>query len=69
MSLLKANEIRNMNPDERARKLKELRDELMHERGVAAMGGAPVSPGRFRSLRTEIARILTVMVEEGDENA
>ncbi len=69
MSLLKANEIRKMNPAERAKKLKELRDELMHERGVAAMGGAPVSPGRFRSLRTEIARILTVMEEEGDDTA
>ncbi|HID73560.1 MAG TPA: 50S ribosomal protein L29 [Thermoplasmata archaeon] len=66
MSLLKANEIRRMTPEERERKLKELRDELMHERGVAAMGGAPVSPGRFRSLRTEIARILTVMAEEED---
>jgi len=55
-----------MTPEERERKLKELRDELMHERGVAAMGGAPVSPGRFRSLRTEIARILTVMAEEED---
>ncbi|MCI0497284.1 MAG: 50S ribosomal protein L29 [Thermoplasmata archaeon] len=66
MSLLKANEVRNMNPDERARKLRELRDELMHERGVAAMGGAPVNPGRFRTLRTEIARILTVMAEEGE---
>jgi len=66
MSLLKASEIRRMNPEERERKLKELRDELMHERGVAAMGGAPVSPGHFRTLRTEIARILTVMAEEGE---
>lgn len=55
-----------MSPEEREKKLKELRDELMHERGVAAMGGAPASPGRIRALRTEIARMLTVMREEGE---
>ena len=45
-------------------KLKELRDELMHERGVSAMGGAPSSPGAIRALRLNIARILTVQKEE-----
>jgi large subunit ribosomal protein L29 len=59
-------EIRGMGTDGRSNKLKELRDELMRERGVAAMGGAPPSPGRIRSLRTNIARILTVMREEGE---
>ncbi len=52
--------------DEKARveKLKELRNELMHERGVAAMGGAPPSPGKIRAVRRNIARILTIMGEE-----
>ncbi len=59
-------EIRGMGPVDRTSKLKELRDELMRERGIAAMGGAPPSPGRIRSLRTNIARILTVMREEGE---
>ncbi len=63
---LKAAEIREMSADERNQKLKELRDELMHERGVAAMGGAPASPGAIRALRTEIARILTIQKEEED---
>ncbi len=53
-----------MNPEERRKKLKELRDELLHERGVGAMGGAPVSPGKIRALRTAIARIETVIREE-----
>ncbi len=48
----------------RATKLRELKEELMHERGVAAMGGAPPSPGKIRSLRKNIARILTVLSEE-----
>jgi len=63
MTTLKIKEIREMNPEERSRKLEELRDELMHERGVAAMGGAPTSPGRIRQLRISIARLLTVANE------
>ena len=50
--------------DSQNQKLKELRDELMHERGVSAMGGAPSSPGAIRALRLNIARILTVQKEE-----
>jgi large subunit ribosomal protein L29 len=46
--------------------MKELRDELMRERGVAAMGGAPPSPGKIKALRTNIARLATVMREEGE---
>jgi len=66
MAILKTNEIRQMNRNEKRDKLAELRNELLHERGVAAMGGAPVSPGKIRSLRASIARILTVMNEEGE---
>ena len=64
MSLIRSNEIREMNAEERDSKLTELRNELMHERGVAAMGGAPPNPGKIRALRTSIARILTIIKEE-----
>ncbi len=53
-----------MDEKARAEKLKELRNELMHERGVAAMGGAPPSPGKIRAVRRNIARILTIIREE-----
>ncbi|MFO8052108.1 MAG: 50S ribosomal protein L29 [Thermoplasmatota archaeon] len=66
MALLRLHEIRDMKPEERKDKMKELRDELMRERGVAAMGGAPPSPGKIKSLRTGIARLATVMREEGE---
>lgn len=59
--------IREMSPEERLEKLKEIREELMRERGVAAMGGAPLNPGKIRALRMSIARILTVMNERGEE--
>jgi len=64
MALLKTSEIRQMSKEGRLTKLRELKDELMHERGTAAMGGAPANPGRIRALRTNIARILTVQKEE-----
>ncbi|NYT11777.1 MAG: 50S ribosomal protein L29 [Methanomassiliicoccales archaeon] len=67
MPLMKTSEIRGMSADERKGVLLELEDELMHERGAAAMGGAPPNPGRIRALRTNIARILTVQKEEEEK--
>ena len=67
MPLMKTSEIRGMSADERNEVLHELEDELMHERGAAAMGGAPPNPGRIRALRTNIARILTVQKEEEEK--
>jgi large subunit ribosomal protein L29 len=64
MPLLRTKEIRAMDTEARAKKLSELRDELMHERGVAAMGGAPPNPGKIRALRKNIARILTIASED-----
>jgi len=66
--VLTAKEIREFNPNERREKLRELKEELMHERGVAAMGGSPPSPGKIRQLRMTIARLQTVMHEKGETN-
>lgn len=65
MALLRTKEIREMTPEQRTAKLKELRNDLLHERGVAAMGGAPHSPGQLRALRTNVARLLTIIHQEG----
>ena len=64
MALIKAKDIRAMTPEERGSKLKELRSDLMHERGVAAMGGAPKNPGKIQAIKRNIARMLTIMREE-----
>ena len=64
MVSLRTAEIRKMSKEERTAKLAELRNELIHERGVAAMGGAPHNPGKIRAIRSTIARILTIMNEE-----
>jgi large subunit ribosomal protein L29 len=66
MPLPKPSEIRAMSPEERAERVEELKEELMRERGMAAMGGAPTSPGKIRSLRRTISRYVTIMKEEGE---
>ena len=66
MSLLRMDTIRGMKPNERSEKMKELRDELLRERGVSAMGGAPPNPGKIKALRINIARLATVQREEGE---
>jgi large subunit ribosomal protein L29 len=64
MTTIQPSEIRTMGPEKAKVKLEELRVELMHERGVAAMGGAPPNTGKIRSLRKQCARILTILKEE-----
>ncbi len=64
MTLLNVKDIRAMTPEEREIKLKELRSDLMHERGVAAMGGAPKNPGKIQAIRRNICRMLTIIREE-----
>lgn len=61
--LLRTRDIRNMSPEERLKKLQELREELVKLRLKAAVGTLE-NPGAIRAIRKSIARILTVMREE-----
>ena len=63
MTLLRMRELRELSDEDLRRKIAEAENELLRERGVAAMGGAPPSPGRMRALRTNVARALTVLSE------
>ena len=66
MALPKVREIREMTQEDRRKRVSELQEELMRERGMAAMGGAPSSPGKIRKLRRSISRYRTIMREEGE---
>jgi large subunit ribosomal protein L29 len=63
VTLLRMRELRELSDDDLRRKVADTENELLRERGVAAMGGAPPSPGRMRALRTNVARALTVLSE------
>ena len=61
--MLRTKDIRSMSPEERLKKLEELREELVKLRLKAAVGTLE-NPGAIRAIRKSIARILTVMREE-----
>ncbi|MCI4322676.1 MAG: 50S ribosomal protein L29 [Thermoplasmata archaeon] len=63
MTLLRLKDLRALTDEELTRRIGEIENDLLRERGVAAMGGAPPSPGRMRKLRTNVARALTVESE------
>ncbi|NPA85358.1 MAG: 50S ribosomal protein L29 [Crenarchaeota archaeon] len=60
---MKAEDIRKMSPEERLKKLQELKRELIKLRYQAKMGHID-NPARIRIIRRTIARILTVIREE-----
>ncbi|WP_440060056.1 50S ribosomal protein L29 [Thermogladius sp. 4427co] len=60
---MKADEIRKMPPEERVRKLTELRLELMKLRMQSRIGTL-TNTSRIRNIKRDIARILTVIREE-----
>lgn len=62
--VLHPEEIRKMSMDERMKQLNELRAELLRIQGSIGMAGTPENPGKIRSIRKSIARILTVNREE-----
>ncbi|HTT17203.1 MAG TPA: 50S ribosomal protein L29 [Thermoplasmata archaeon] len=63
MTLLRMRELRSLSDEDLRSKIADAENDLLRERGVAAMGGAPPSPGRMRALRTNVARALTVLRE------
>lgn len=63
MTLLRMKDLRALSDEDLRKKIAEIENDLLRERGTAAMGGAPPSPGRLRALRTNVARALTVLSE------
>ena len=60
MPILRLKDIRAMPPDERRKKLDELRTELTRLKTMIKAGGSIENPARVRELRKTIARILTI---------
>ncbi|HEU12871.1 MAG: 50S ribosomal protein L29 [Thermoplasmata archaeon] len=65
MKEIRAKDLRNLSNEDIMKKLKDLSSELLNERGLSSMGGAPHNPGKVKSLRRQIARIKTVLREKG----
>lgn len=60
---LNAKTIRNMKPEDRAKLLNDLRNEMLRLETQRARGTLD-NPGRLRAVRRAIARVLTIINEE-----
>ncbi len=58
--VLRKREIKQLLPEERRRKIAELRAELTTVRTSVKSGGTVENPARIRELRRTIAKLLTV---------
>lgn len=61
--LMRIKELRGLKPDDQEKRLKELKLELLKERGNIEMGGNVKNPGRIKTIRRDIARLLTLKKE------
>ena len=67
MAHIKSRDIDQMNPEQRERRLAELREELLQLRAQQALGGSSSNAGAYKQTRRSFARLLTKMSEESKE--
>ena len=67
MAHIKSRDIDQMNPEQRERRLAELREELLQLRAQQALGGSSSDACAYKQTRRSIARLLTKMSEESKE--
>jgi large subunit ribosomal protein L29 len=63
MALSKAKDIRELSPDERLKRLRDLKQESMNLR-LQRSAGTLENSARFKQVRREIAQILTITTEK-----
>ncbi|AIF68788.1 50S ribosomal protein L29 [Palaeococcus pacificus DY20341] len=61
---MRPSEIREMSLEEIDAKIKEIRMELAKERGMLTMGTSLENPMKIRSLKRDLARLLTIRNEK-----
>ncbi|NHJ49435.1 MAG: 50S ribosomal protein L29 [Asgard group archaeon] len=66
MPILRMREIRYMTIEQRKTQLKRLQKDLAHLRAGVATGGSLEKPSKVKDIKQTIARILTVMKENGE---
>lgn len=67
MAQIRSRDIDQMNPEQRERRLAELREELLQLRAQQALGGSSSNAGAYKQTRRSIARLLTKMSEDNKE--
>lgn len=62
--MAKIKELRKMKPEERRKRIEELRNEIIRLRGLYKAGRPPDNVMVLRNARKELARLLTIEREE-----
>ena len=65
---MRIKDLRKLSDEDREKRLKELKLELLKERGNIEMGGNIKNPGKIKIIRRDIARILTLKKEKKGVN-
>jgi len=63
MAILRTEDIREMSEKELKEKMRDMKTEIMEERGQIETGGFADNPGRIGEMKKTIARIKTVLNE------
>lgn len=63
----KTKELKEMANEDLAKRLKELKKELVKENAQVATGATPKNPKKIRDLRKNVARILTIMKQREEK--
>jgi len=61
---MKFKELEKLNTDELKKRLQDLKLDLMKLRSQVASGTRPENPGKIRSIRKTIARILMLLMQK-----
>jgi large subunit ribosomal protein L29 len=69
LAVLRKREIKQMLPEERTKKISELRAELTSIRTQVKSGGTVENPSRVKELRRTVARLLTAQNTATTEEA
>ena len=67
MAHIKSRDLDQMTPEQRERRLLELKEELLQLRAQQALGGSSSNAGAYKQTRRSIARLLTKMGEGNKE--
>ena len=65
MTKLEADDLRDQSEKELRQQLNDLQRELVQERGQIEVGGFAENPGQLKEMKKSIARIKTILNEEG----
>lgn len=64
---MKKNELSKMKPEDRSKKLSELRSELMILQGQSKTGTPPKNPGQIKAMKRTVAQINTLNNQKKEE--